>query len=207
MAITQNITNLPTPPQRTDPANFDSRADAFMASLDDLASEINTWAGQTNGVADEVEANAVSSESSMDDAEIAQAAAEAASQTALSAASETKELVQSAVQNMTDALSAIEDATVYAGGTTYGGGDVVFDSTDSYRLYTSQQGSNTGNLPSSDDGTWWEETLGASVTTISLNKNTIENAYVIPAGDNALSVGPLDINATVTINDSTWEIL
>lgn len=55
MAITQEITDLPTPPTRTDSATFDARADAFLTALDDLASEINTWAGQANSTASDVD--------------------------------------------------------------------------------------------------------------------------------------------------------
>ena len=45
------ITALPTPPTRSDPANFRTRADAFMAALP-------TFATETNTVADEVNTNA-----------------------------------------------------------------------------------------------------------------------------------------------------
>lgn len=45
------ITALPTAPSRADPANFRSRADAFMAALP-------TFATETNTVADEVNTNA-----------------------------------------------------------------------------------------------------------------------------------------------------
>ena len=48
MAITKIITDLPTPPQSTDPINFAVRADAFVASLDVLQGDINEWATQAN---------------------------------------------------------------------------------------------------------------------------------------------------------------
>ena len=51
MAISQNITPLSTPPSRSDPTNFDSRADTFLADLPTLATQINTWAGQANSTA------------------------------------------------------------------------------------------------------------------------------------------------------------
>jgi hypothetical protein len=57
--ITQTISPLSTPPSRSDPENFDDRADQFLSELPDLQSEINTWAGQCNDVADEVSANAL----------------------------------------------------------------------------------------------------------------------------------------------------
>lgn len=42
------ITALPTAPSRADPANFRTRADAFMAALPTFASETNTVAGEVN---------------------------------------------------------------------------------------------------------------------------------------------------------------
>lgn len=58
----------------------------------------------------------------------------------------------------------IEGATVtvsiYSAGTTYGAGEIVIDPNDNYRMYTSQQGSNSGHTPSSDNGTWWRVTFG-----------------------------------------------
>jgi ribosomal protein S10 len=48
MAITQTITALPPPPDRLDPATFDSKADAFVAALPNLGTELNTYAGQVN---------------------------------------------------------------------------------------------------------------------------------------------------------------
>ena len=59
-----NITPLPDPPQRTDPANFADKADAFLGALPAFATEANTLATDVNGY--------------KTDAETAQAAAEAA---------------------------------------------------------------------------------------------------------------------------------
>ena len=52
--------------------------------------------------------------------------------------------------------AAAANQTIYASGTTYAAGAIVQDPADGYRSYTSQQGSNTGHIPNSDDGTWWE---------------------------------------------------
>ncbi len=52
--ITQTISSLSTPPSKSDPTNFDDRADAFLAELPDLADEINAWATEANTVAGEV---------------------------------------------------------------------------------------------------------------------------------------------------------
>lgn len=42
------ITALPTPPSRDDPANFATRADAFLGALPDFVTETNTVAGEVN---------------------------------------------------------------------------------------------------------------------------------------------------------------
>ncbi|WP_281950281.1 hypothetical protein [Nitrosophilus kaiyonis] len=54
MAITQKITDIPTPPSSSDKANFRQRADNFLASLDNLADELNTFADQANLLEDDV---------------------------------------------------------------------------------------------------------------------------------------------------------
>lgn len=62
------ITPLPTPPSRDDPANFATRADAFLGALPDFATEANALAVQVN-------ANATTAAA---DADIAEASASAA---------------------------------------------------------------------------------------------------------------------------------
>lgn len=65
------ITALPTPPSRSDPANFAARADAFLGALP-------TFATETNTVASEVNANKLAAQVSEDNAEGYAAAATAA---------------------------------------------------------------------------------------------------------------------------------
>jgi len=48
MPITQVISALPAAPSTTDPANFDTEGDAFVAALSTLRSEINTFSSQAN---------------------------------------------------------------------------------------------------------------------------------------------------------------
>lgn len=55
---------------------------------------------------------------------------------------------------------ATANVTIYAAGTTYAAGNQVLDPADNYRMYTSQVDDNTGNTPSSDDGTYWRLTFG-----------------------------------------------
>lgn len=52
------ITPLPTPPSRSDAANFNTRADAFLGALPTFASEANALATETNGYAANAAASA-----------------------------------------------------------------------------------------------------------------------------------------------------
>lgn len=83
--ITQSITALPDAPATTDPANFDTEADAFVASLATLRSEINTWAGQANTVAGEVSTNATNADADATAAAASQVAAAASAASAVAA--------------------------------------------------------------------------------------------------------------------------
>jgi hypothetical protein len=91
--ITQMISALSTPPSRTDPANFDDRADQFLGELPDRMTEANAQAEQMNTVAGEVNDH--------------RSAAESASAAAVAAA----------------AISAWEAGTPYAVGDTKYGSD------------------------------------------------------------------------------------
>lgn len=82
MAITQIITALPPAPQRTDPpAIFVPKADAHVASLAQLVTEQNTFAGEVNATQSEIntsEVNVATSETNAATSET-NAAASAAS--------------------------------------------------------------------------------------------------------------------------------
>lgn len=53
------------------------------------------------------------------------------------------------------------DYAEWASGTTYAEGDKVIVTGTTHRIYESLAGSNTGNDPTTDDGTWWLD-LGAT---------------------------------------------
>ncbi len=113
------IAALPTPPSRSDSANFAARGDAFMAALP-------TFRSQTNTVASNVYANAVEAEA---DASAADAsAAAAAAQVALAAAQ------ASAAANSAAAAAASIGAPQWVSGTTYTAGQVVW-SPSTYLTY------------------------------------------------------------------------
>jgi len=69
MAITQQITQAPPAPQRSEPDTFADKADAFVAWLEGLSDELNTWASQANSTADEVNQNANDAETFKQQAE------------------------------------------------------------------------------------------------------------------------------------------
>ena len=59
MTTIPTITALPTPPSTDDPANFSTRADAFLGALQSpFVTEANAMAGAMNTVAGEVAADA-----------------------------------------------------------------------------------------------------------------------------------------------------
>jgi len=134
--IAQTISDPGTAPQRTDPDNFDTRADAFLTVLSlwgaATTGELIVLTAQMNALSTAVDGYSTDAETAQTAAEAAQAAAEAAS-----------------------------GATEWLIGTTYDDGDVTWGS-DS-KTYRAAQGSNTGHDPVGDDGTWWVQISGAEI--------------------------------------------
>jgi len=71
MSIDQDITNLPTPPSRSDsPSDFSDKADAFLAALPQLQTELNLYADEANTTQTAIntsESNAATSEQNAED--------------------------------------------------------------------------------------------------------------------------------------------
>ena len=126
MAVTTppTISALPTPPSTSDPATFDTRADAFMAALP-------THTTETNAASANVYANAVDAASS---ASAAASSANAASSSAATAV-------------------AAAGATIWISGTTYAIGDVRYSPANQkiYRRKTAGAGTTD---PSADSTNW-----------------------------------------------------
>lgn len=79
------ITSLPTPPQRTDPANFSTRADAFVTALPTLQSQMNATAVNVYNNAVEADQDAQSADASRIAAAASATAAAASALTAVNA--------------------------------------------------------------------------------------------------------------------------
>ena len=126
MAVTTppTISALPTPPSTSDPATFDTRADAFMAALP-------THTTETNAASANVYANAVDAASSASAAASSANAASSSAATAVSAAG----------------------ATLWVSGTTYAIGDVRYSPANQkiYRRKTAGAGTTD---PSADSTNW-----------------------------------------------------
>lgn len=54
MPINQTMTNAPDMPRRSDPVNFDDRADAGMEWMEGLSAELNQFAAELNATQDEI---------------------------------------------------------------------------------------------------------------------------------------------------------
>ena len=115
------ISTLPTAPARTDaPATFISRADAFLAALVTMQSELNTTIGAMNTDIGGIAANVTAAQAAQTAAELAETNAEAAQA----------------------AAEAASNATLWVSGTSYSAGDVVYSPVDykSYRANTATSG-------------------------------------------------------------------
>ena len=82
-----SITPLPTPvPSKSDPANFDQRADAFLEALPGFATEANALAVTVNGYKDDAEQAVIDAQEQVTLAVAAKGDAETARDIALAAA-------------------------------------------------------------------------------------------------------------------------
>jgi len=91
------ITALPTPPSRNDPANFATRADAFMAALPAFATETNATAVEVDNdrIASAASASTATTQVGLATAQVALASAQRVlAETAANAASATANVTQ-----------------------------------------------------------------------------------------------------------------
>ena len=175
------ISALPTPPSRSDPANFAARGDAFLGALP-------TFVTETNAVASEVNTNAANAETS------AATATTKASQAAASAAA--------ALQSVADA-AAVAGATQWVSGTTYAIGNVVWSPLSylNYRRKTAGAGTTDPSL----DSTNWASIGSPSSLPISIiSSNTsavVSTHYVFTASLTLLLPSSPTVNSVVQWTD------
>ena len=173
--ISQTIPSLGTPPLTTDPVNFDTRADTlYGTSLPAVITATNTWSGQANTVAGEVNTNATNAQASANTATGASAAA----------------------------IAAV-NATQWVSGQAYLTGAVVWSPINfySYRANTNTSGTTdpslsaswvslniialgsqvTGTLPVANGGTALS-TLGTAGQVLTVNSGATALEYALPAG-------------------------
>lgn len=157
------ITPLPTPPSRDDPANFAARGDAFLGALPAFAAE-------TNAIAGEVTADALTASSAAAAAVVAETAAEAAAEAANQSANVTR----------------------WISGTTYVQGNVVWSPINflSYRRRTN----GAGTTDPSADATNWAALGGGDVTLAGVQ--TLTNKRITARVSSAASItSPLAWNS------------
>ena len=141
-----SVTTLPSPvPSRDDPANFPTRADAFLTALP-------TFQTDTNSVAANVYANAVEAAASATSAASSQASATASATAAASSAS---------------SAAAAAGAALWVSGTTYPIGAVVY-SPVSYLIYRRRTAGAGTTDPSADPTNWALASAVAPVKSASL---------------------------------------
>lgn len=107
MPITQTITTLPAAPSSSDPSTFETKADAFVAALPALVTEINTWADQADALAVTVNADADAAE----DAKIAAQLAKTNAETAETNAETAQAAAEAAATNATNAANVYGTST------------------------------------------------------------------------------------------------
>lgn len=178
------ITPLPTPPSRSDPANFADRGDAFLGALP-------TFVTEANALATAVNQNEINAELAETNAEAAQVAAEAAAA----------------------AASASANVTKWISGTTYAEGAVVWSPINylAYRRKTAGAGTTD---PSADSTNWAQVAGTGDVTltgTQTLTNKTLGSGTVLGAnvtgGDFDLTRVDFKDTAYVYFNSGTTNAL
>lgn len=116
MTTIPSISDLPTPPQTSDPTNFDTRADAFLAALDDpFVAEVNAFATAANTVAGQVSTNATNAASSASAASTSASSASSSASTATTQATNAASSATAAASSATAAATSATNAATSAG--------------------------------------------------------------------------------------------
>lgn len=104
------------------------------------------------------------------------------------------------------------DYSAWLVGTTYADGDRVIVTTGVHKIYESQQSANTGNDPTTDDGTWWLEVSSTNRWKLfnGIVQEQTEKAggmeYVLQSPNVVNSLALINVDCaevTVTMDDAT----
>ena len=109
-------------------------------------------------------------------------------------------VVNNVIQNPSSAYSVLNRTITFTSAPSAGSNNI-------YVYYTSQVNVSTGSTAASPTA---GATGGGTDTVFIQNTQTVNYSYTVPAGLNAVSVGPITIeaNATVTVSDgSVWAII
>jgi len=207
MSIDQDITNLPTPPSRSDsPSDFSDKADTFLAALPQLQTELNTYADEANTTQTAIntsENNAATSEQNAEDWAVdltglvlstdysakAYAVSEnlvpegAAKEWAIKLGTTVDGSEFSAKKYANDAeasasaAAATAGATAWSAGVTYNTNDAAIGSDGN--TYRSLVDNNLGNDPVLGDGSNWLNLTGSAA----VEKATLTKTFA--AGESA----------------------
>lgn len=150
MPITTTITTLSTPPSRSDPTNFVSRADVFLGELPDWGDEVNTVGSEMNSTATAVNVSA---------------SAAAASAVAADAA---KVQAEQAVV----AATAVSGATKWVSGTSYAEGAVTWSPANGQNYRRKAPGGVSTTDPSADATGWYSLISLQGLTVIEISTDT-----------------------------------
>ena len=96
------------------------------------------------------------------------------------------------------------DYSAWLVGTTYADGDRVIVTTGVHKIYESQQSANTGNDPTTDDGTWWLEV--SSTNRWKLFNGIVQEQTEQAGGMEYVLQSPTVVNSLALINVDCAEV-
>jgi hypothetical protein len=108
-----------------------------------------------------------------------------------------------------------DDHPEWASGTTYAAEDRVIVIGTTHKIYESAQGSNTGNDPVTDDGTWWIEVSATNrwkafdnkLSDRVTNTGSIEYSFTAPSNVTGVAIfAPQGSSVNITVTDGSTEI-
>lgn len=181
------ISALPTPPTRQDPANFNARADAFLAALPTFRSEANALEANVDAREANAIAQAAAAQTSANNA-AAQAAAAAASATAALGSAQ--------------ASAANAGAPAWVSGTSYSVGQVVWSPIT--QLVYRRRVAGAGTTDPSADSTNWALVAGGLPQLVEITATSA----TLSAGHHAVLTNVSQTTVTLppspTVFDYAW---